>query len=116
MALQENGIEEGSREQMEVTMHKSIVAIVLLGAGVLLGTSDLPTLAAGPGRLPATVVAPSLQLIGGYKYCHDNGCYYCQRRECDDYDYSYGHKYCKHYAYYDCSPYRGGGGGGGGGY
>jgi hypothetical protein len=36
-----------------------------------------------------------LELIGGYKYCHDNGCYYCQRRECDDYDYSYGHKYCK---------------------
>jgi hypothetical protein len=107
----DEGIEEGSREQTEVTMRKSVVVIAMLGAGMVLGTSEAPTLAAGPGRLPGTVVAPNLQLVGGYKYCDYDGCYYCQRRECDDYYYSYGTKYCKHYAYYDCAPYGGGGGG-----
>ena len=91
-------------------MRRFIVAITLLGAGVALGTSEVPTLAVGPGMVPGAVPAPSLQLIGGYKYCDYNGCYYCQRRECDDYYYSYGHQYCNHYTYYDCSSYGGGGG------
>ena len=100
-------------------MRKLMIAIAVLGMAVLFGTSKMPTLAADAGnysKLPEAVTTPSLQLIGGYKYCDYNGCYYCQRRECDEYYYSYGKKYCKHYSYYDCSSYGGGGGGGGGGY
>jgi hypothetical protein len=110
MADSTKGNEEGSREQMEVRMHRLIVTIALLGAGGILATWEGPTLAA------EAVTAPGVQLVGGYKYCDYNGCYYCQRRECDDYHYSYGHQYCKHYTYYDCSGYGGGGGGGGHGY
>ena len=87
-------------------MHRLIVAIALLGAGAILGLLEGPSLAAD--------AMPGVQLAGGYKYCDYNGCYYCQRRECDDYYYSYGERYCKHYTYYDCSGYGGGGGGGGG--
>ena len=93
-------------------MRRLIMASALLGVAMLLGTSEVPTLAAGPGNLPGPVAASSLQLVGGFKHCDHHGCYYCQRRECDDYYYSYGKKYCKHYSYYDCSPYGGGGGGG----
>jgi hypothetical protein len=93
---------------MAVRMQRLTVAIALLGAGAMFGISQGPILAAG------TVTAPGVQLVGGYKYCDYNGCYYCQRRECDDYYYSYGHQYCKHYTYYDCSSHHGGGGGGGG--
>jgi hypothetical protein len=98
MAYSTKGNEEGSREQVEVRMHRLIVTIALLGAGAILATSEGPTLAAG------AVTAPGVQLVGGYKYCD------YKRRECDDYYYSYGHQYCKHYTYYDCSGYGGGGG------
>jgi hypothetical protein len=98
--------EEGFAEHMEVRMHRLSAAIALLGAGAILGMPQGPTVVAG------ALTAPDVQLVGGYKYCDHNGCYYCQRRECDDYYYSYGHRYCKHYAYYECSGYGGGGGGG----
>jgi len=81
------------------------MASALLGVAMLLGMPEAPTLAAGPGKLAGPVPASSLHLVGGYKHCDHHGCYYCQRRECDDYYYSYGKKYCKHYSYYDCSPY-----------
>ena len=101
---------------MEVTMRKLIIAVVLVGAALLIGLSGTPMLAAGAGsyaKLPhaATTLRPGFELAG-YKHCDHNGCYYCQRRECDDYYYSYGKKYCKHYDYYECAPYGGGGGGG----
>ena len=99
-------------------MRKLIVAIALIGVAVLFGISATPMLAAGAGnssKLPGALTAMQhgLQRVG-YKYCDYNGCYYCQRRECDDYYYNYGKRYCKHYEYYDCGPYGGGGGGGGG--
>jgi hypothetical protein len=77
MADSTKGNEEGSREQMEVRMHRLIVTIALLGAGGILATWEGPTLAA------EAVTAPGVQLVGGYKYCDYNGCYYCQRRECE---------------------------------
>jgi hypothetical protein len=105
---------------LEVIMHRGLSVIAALVAAIAVSGGAAWAVGAGNvAKLPEGSASSRLVIKAGYKYCDYSGCYSCASRECDSYGYDYGHRYCTHYHYYDCSPYGGGyryHGGGGGGY